>query len=113
MQQQKTNSQWNEFLDKWYDKLLKPEVLHGEWWVVTDAFDEEEAFFPADLFTKEQAINAFLGNTNSLTRTGSCKGKTGWGARLSAPGYLDSTEWSLFESEQEAQEYLMEVYGDE
>lgn len=31
---------------------------------------------------------------------------TGHGARLSAPGYLDCTEWSIFDTEQEAREYL-------
>lgn len=30
----------------------------------------------------------------------------GWGARMSAPGYLDATDWCLFESEKEATDYL-------
>lgn len=30
----------------------------------------------------------------------------GFGARLSASGYLDCTEWSVFETEQEAEESL-------
>ena len=33
---------------------------------------------------------------------------TGYGARLSAPGYLDCTPWEVFESEQEALDYLAE-----
>lgn len=37
----------------------------------------------------------------------------GFGVRLSAPGYMDCTEWSVFETEKEAQEYLNENYGDE
>lgn len=36
----------------------------------------------------------------------------GFGARLSAPGYLDCTEWSIFDTEKEAAEYLLEVYED-
>jgi hypothetical protein len=32
----------------------------------------------------------------------------GWGARWSSPGYMDCTEWSVFDSEKEAQEYLSE-----
>lgn len=35
---------------------------------------------------------------------------TGYGARLSAPGYLDATEWSVFDTEDEAREYLEEYY---
>lgn len=34
----------------------------------------------------------------------------GYGARLSAPGYLDCTEWSVFETREEAEEYLDEMY---
>jgi len=36
-----------------------------------------------------------------------------WGARLSAPGYLDCTEWSTFRTERGAMEYLAETYGDD
>jgi len=34
----------------------------------------------------------------------------GWGARLSAPGYLDCTDWSVFDTEREAKEYLRDTY---
>ena len=34
----------------------------------------------------------------------------GYGARLSAPGYLDCTEWTVFDTANEAQEYLDEYY---
>ena len=37
----------------------------------------------------------------------------GYGARLSAPGYLDCTEWSVFETEEEAREYLEENYPED
>jgi hypothetical protein len=37
----------------------------------------------------------------------------GHGARLSAPGYLDCTEWTVFDTEKEAEEYLDEMYGDD
>jgi len=37
----------------------------------------------------------------------------GYGARLSAPGYMDCTEWTVFETEKEAEEYLEEMYPDE
>ena len=38
---------------------------------------------------------------------------SGWGARLSAPGYLDCTEWSVYETEEEARADLAEMYGDD
>ena len=38
----------------------------------------------------------------------------GYFCRLSAPGYLDCTEWSgEFETEKEASDYLDELFGDE
>jgi hypothetical protein len=37
----------------------------------------------------------------------------GYGARLSAPGYMDCTPWSVFKTEQEAAEYLEENYPDD
>ena len=37
----------------------------------------------------------------------------GWGARMSAPGYLDCTEWVVFETVEEAYEYLDEYYGED
>lgn len=39
--------------------------------------------------------------------------KKGYGARLSAPGYMDCTEWTVFDTEQEAKDYLEEMYGDD
>ena len=37
----------------------------------------------------------------------------GYGARLSAPGYLDCTEWTVFPTAEKAEEYLEEMYPDE
>lgn len=37
----------------------------------------------------------------------------GYGARLSAPGYLDCTEWMVFDTKEKAEEYLREWYHDE
>jgi len=35
--------------------------------------------------------------------------KTGFGAMLSAPGYLDSTNWNVFDTVEEALKYLEEL----
>jgi len=39
--------------------------------------------------------------------------KTGWLARLSAPGYMDCTDWTPYDTEEEAVEGLKEMYGDD
>lgn len=35
----------------------------------------------------------------------------GFGARLSASGFLECTDWSVFETEEEAREHLEEAYN--
>ena len=37
----------------------------------------------------------------------------GYGARLSAPGYLDCTDWCVFDSVADAEAYLDDMYGDD
>lgn len=37
----------------------------------------------------------------------------GFGARLSAPGYLDCTDWCVFDTEDEAKQYLTETYSED
>ena len=37
--------------------------------------------------------------------------KTGFGACMSAPGFLDCTEWTVFDTEKEADDFLEETYG--
>ena len=37
----------------------------------------------------------------------------GWLYRLSAPGYMDCTEWSVADTKQEAKDSLNEMYGDD
>jgi hypothetical protein len=37
----------------------------------------------------------------------------GYGARLSAPGYLDCTDWNVYDTEQEARKALDEMYPED
>jgi len=37
---------------------------------------------------------------------------TGFGCGLSAPGHMDCTEWGVFETEKEAEQYLSEMYDE-
>lgn len=39
--------------------------------------------------------------------------KSGWLARMSAPGYTDCTDWTAHKTAEEAHEYLKEMYGDD
>ena len=89
--------------------FLKPDVRFGEWYIV----DEEEVgedigHFSADLFTKEAVFELVKDAVASREDIRLIKG---WGARLTAPGYLDCTSWCVFETRDEARMHLMELYG--
>jgi hypothetical protein len=80
------------------------------WWKVETSMGTE--FLPVDLIGEEP--------TDSGTFEDYCEGQVqtwelikGYGARLSAPGYLDCTEWAVFETKEEAEQYLEENYPDE
>ncbi len=80
------------------------------WWQVDTTAGTE--YFPVEDIGKEPA--------DSDAFTSYCDGKVisweqieGYGARLSAPGYLDCTPWSVFQTERGAEEFLSEMYGDE
>jgi hypothetical protein len=39
--------------------------------------------------------------------------RKGYGARLSASGYMDCTDWSVFATLDGAKDYIVEMYGDD
>ena len=86
--------------------FMKPQVEKGDWWIVED--DRCEVFIYPHSHFNEAWVREQHPKTYSLElRTGK------YGARMSAPGYLDCTDWTLFDTEEEAMEYLEEMYGDD
>lgn len=90
--------------------MQKQITVKQSWWRVETSIGTE--IVPADLVSREHADSSALENY--------CEGQVrsweliqGYGARLSAPGYTDCTEWSVFDSPEEANAYLEEMYGDE
>ncbi len=80
------------------------------WWIVETTQGTE--CFPVDLIGKEPADSeAFHDYCEGDVQ--SWEQREGFGARLSAPGYLDCTPWSVFDTEEEAEQYLEETYGDD
>lgn len=107
--------------------FMEPDVEEGEW-VIVDGDAGTEAM-PAEYINLED-VEELNQKLESGERSVSVEGtslrdfmegnevyavevKHGFGARLSAPGYLDATEWTVFDSEQEAIDYLEEMYGDD
>lgn len=62
-------------------------------------------FYPGNYFSKDWVK---IEHPNSQVTT-----VIGYGARLSAPGYLDATDWNVYTSREEAEAYLSQLEGDE
>lgn len=80
-------------------------TFHGHWQCVDGEgmWPEEAAEHPGN----EEAAKEFNVEPDQVTT------EFGWGARLSAPGYMDCTDWiGPFSTEQEAVEELYEMYGE-
>jgi len=88
---------YNEFSGQ----FMQPEITCKQVWF---SVNDGEHFYPGDYFTKEEV--------EELHPVVEVEEEVGYGARLSASGYLDCTEWAVFDSQEEAAEYLMEMYGD-
>jgi hypothetical protein len=82
--------------------FMEPQVEYGKWALVED--DEESHWIPGECANDAWVI----GPTGKVVEI-----RMGWGAHYSAPGYLDQTEWEVFDTQEEAEAYLEEMYGDE
>ena len=101
---------------------MQCEVTEQQWWYEVDGPCGTE-WVPEDLCG--QLDGAVLGQTSSDAArpvpgelSGYCENRTAWtivrkqgfGARLSASGYTDCTEWSVFETKSDAEDHLFEMY---
>lgn len=93
------------------DSFMKPEIEEGFFFEVTDIHGYLTVI-PACLVGDDPDPYAFKDYMESTYPVHSSKRVKGFGARLSAPGYLDATEWNVFPTEEEAIAYLEETYGD-
>ena len=99
--------------------FMEPQIEFAEWYEIDGPHGTE--FIPADVVGEVTLEHFESGQPVPKALVDYCENKTawtvekreGWGARLSAPGYLDCTEWSVFDSESEATAYLQEMYGDD
>src|SRR5579872_758188 len=98
--------------------FMEHEVTFGDWIEVDGPCGT--GFIPAELcgdvpeyHGDRQPIPDSLRDYCENRECWEIKKREGWGARLSAPGYMDCTEWSVFDSETEARSHLTEMYGDD
>jgi len=107
------------------DSFMKPEIYQGEAYevdgsggitvvpfdlvgdlglVVGESMDEDDESFKLAAAALKDFVEGEIWRIEL---------SEGWLARLSAPGYMDSTEWSIYDSKQEAEEELKIMYGDD
>ena len=85
----KTKTIWDELDEAFGDDFMVPNIV------------EDTMYLCVFGWTPEPEVNG-----------GATEEATGFWARLSAPGYLDCTDWSgPFDTEEEAARYLLETYG--
>jgi hypothetical protein len=86
--------------------FMNPVVQKGEWWKVET--NNGTDFIPLDIAPTVKDLKPFLGGQKILSK----EKIMGYGARLSASGYMDCTEWCVFDSEKAAWSYLLENHAD-
>lgn len=88
------------------DSFMKPEIDTGGHYVA-ESPEGGSVVFPRRHFTvKDVAMELDIDEAEVEVVGGAC-------SRLSAPGYLDSTEWDSHASEEDAIRHLLEQYGNE
>ena len=98
--------------------FMEPQIVFGRWvqvegnigteWLDADLIGEIEPY-EGPAIPIPEALESYSEN-RTVTEI---KVIEGWGARLSAPGYMDCTPWTVFDTEVEAQAYLDEQSDDE
>lgn len=95
--------------------FMKPEVFHGRFFRVNTS--EGTEFVPVYVVgrTCSTHVEALLNYLSGTPDDGDelCEIHEGWLARMAAPGYLDCTDWSAYDTEEEAREALQDMYGEE
>ena len=87
--------------------FMKPEILFGDWIVVDDRYGEQVGCYPASMFNADE-VNKLHSSDPLVHDVFTVVEK--YGVRLSAPGYLDCTEWTLCATAAEAKEYLVDTF---
>ena len=93
--------------------FMVPEFYEGPWAEVDGSYGS--CHFPDDGDSDATWVDAWCGvfGAPDDAQPEITRHKHGVLCRLSAPGYMDCTEWAAFETREAAEEFLAETYGDE
>ena len=87
-------------------EFMQPEIVEDTWYVGEDKYRVYFAI-PSDVMALEQVIEETGADPEDIETV------KGFGARIQAPGYMDASDWTVYDTEQEAIDYLMEYYAPE
>ena len=101
---------------------MQDQVTTCQRWLEVETTNGTE-YLPVDLvgdLPDSQFLDGGITEDNSADVQAYCDGTVqswknikGYGARLSAPGYMDCTEWAVFDTPDKAEQYLQEMYHDD
>ena len=120
-----TKQEVDQILDALDEQFMQPEIWQGDAWEVS-ANQGETHIVPTDvvgvpynypgIIHSAEVFQPYVEGTVDTYENGApvAELRRGiWFARLSAPGYMDATDCAIFDTEDEAREYLAETYGDD
>jgi hypothetical protein len=108
MESSKMNETMQQELDFHFESsFMKPQTLFGNWYLLETS--EGGVNLPVDEYgdnlTDDELAEATETDIEEVNKA------QGFGARLSANGYTDCTEWTFFDTEEEAVKFLIDTYG--
>lgn len=97
--------------------FMEVEMTGKEEWISYDSDTAGGGVIPMDVLSAEERRLFDAGDYSGIVKyTEAIRGDLydvkvikGYGVRLSAPGYLDATEWDVFDTKREAEEHADEL----
>lgn len=106
---------WEKVERQFKGQYMEPQVTDHTQWIHAETDHGTEYIRYEDVFSGNREVTPpqprEIAPYVQGTVIGSIEIVRGFGARLSAPGYLDCTEWSVFKTASEAMNHLMDTYG--
>ena len=90
------------------DNFMQPQIEHGRYAAIET--DQGTWIIPADVCCSDDPMDYADYVEGEIDEEQVIELKLGWLARLSAPGYMDCSDWSAHDTAREAQQYLMDTY---
>lgn len=85
---------------------MKPQITSKQnWWKIDGSNGTE--YFPCEYFGRSDALEAY-----GVCDADTVEEVSGYGCRLSMPGYLDCTDWIVFPTVAEAAQSLLDMFYD-